>query len=62
MIRPISSVVTDTGIFGRRDGHGNDTGGAVYDVRPAGTRTIVIPDLRNVVRPLQVSGHVPTIT
>jgi hypothetical protein len=58
-----------------RDEQGNDIGGAVYEVRPAGTRQVetrrkldyrdrlfhIVPDLRSVVRALHVSGHVPTI-
>ena len=67
--------LSDSGIFGRRDDQGRDIGGAVYDVRPAGTKTIetrrrlderdvlyrVVPDLRSVVHKLQLSGRVRTI-
>jgi hypothetical protein len=72
---PFIEQLSDTGIFGRRDESGNDIGGAMYDTRPAGTRTIetrrrldardvlfnVVPDLRSVVRALSLSGRVPTI-
>ena len=54
-----------------RDDQGNDIGGAVYEVRSAGTRQVetrrkldygdrlyhLTPDLRSVVRALQLSGH-----
>lgn len=71
---PFTEQLVDAGTFGRRDENGNSIGGAVYDIRPAGTRTTevrrkldhgdvlvgsgLIPDLRGVVRAL--SGHVPT--
>jgi hypothetical protein len=72
---PFEEQLSDIGVFGRRDEHGSDIGGAVYDVRPAGTRQVEVrrrldngdrlyhltPDLRSVVRALQLSGHVPTI-
>jgi hypothetical protein len=72
---PVTEQLADIGAFGRRDEHGNDLGGAVYDVRPAGTKTVEVrrrlddfdrlfsltPDLRSVVRALRLSGHVPTI-
>jgi hypothetical protein len=73
---PFIEQLSDTGIFGRRDEHGNDIGGAFYDTRPAGTRTIetrrrlderdvlyhVVPDLRSIVRKLSLSGRVPKFT
>jgi len=72
---PFEGQLVDIGAFGRRDEQGNDIGGAVYDVRPAGTRTVetrrkldygdrlfhLTPDLRSVLHALQLSGHVPTI-
>lgn len=73
---PFTEQLADIGAFGRRDDQGNDIGGAVYEVRPAGTRQVetrrkldygdrlyhVVPDLRSVVRALVLSGRVPTIT
>jgi hypothetical protein len=73
---PHTEQLVDTGIYGRRDENGNDIGGAFYDTRPAGTRTIetrrrlderdvlynVVPDLRSVVRRLSLSGRVPKFT
>jgi hypothetical protein len=73
---PITEQLIDSGVFGNRDSDGNALPGAFYDVRPAGTRQVdlrkkldygdrlihVVPDLRNVVRALALSGHVPTIT
>jgi len=73
---PFTEQLTDIGAFGRRDDQGNDIGGAVYEVRAAGTRQVetrrkldygdrlyhVVPDLRSVVRKLQLGGRVPTIT
>jgi hypothetical protein len=69
-LEPYEEQLIDAGTF--RTEHG----GAVYDVRPAGTRQVevrrkldygdrlihVLPDLRSVVRKLQLSGRVPTIT
>jgi hypothetical protein len=73
--QPFIEQLSETGIFGRRDEQGNDIGGAFYDTRPAGTRTVetrrrlddqdrlyrLIPDLRSVVHRSQLSGRVPTI-
>jgi hypothetical protein len=73
---PRVEQLMDSGIYGRRDENGNDIGGAFYDTRPAGTRTIetrrrldardvlfnVVPDLRSVVRALNLSGRVPKFT
>jgi hypothetical protein len=73
---PITEQLIDRGVFGNRDSDGNALPGAFYDVRPGGTRQVdvrkkldyadrlihVVPDLRNVVRALALSGHVPTIT
>jgi hypothetical protein len=73
---PFTEQLADIGAFGRRDDQGNDIGGAVYEVRPAGTRQVetrrkldygdrlyhVVPDLRGIVRKLQLSGRVPTVT
>jgi hypothetical protein len=72
---PFTEQLADIGPFGRRDELGNDIGGAVYEVRPAGTRQVetrrkldygdrlfhLTPDLRSVVHKLQLSGRVPTI-
>jgi hypothetical protein len=72
---PFTEQLADIGAFGRRDEQGNDIGGAVYEVRPAGTRQVetrrkldygdrlyhVVPDLRSIVHKLQLSGRVPTI-
>lgn len=72
---PFTEQLADIGAFGRRDDQGNDIGGAVYEVRPAGTRQVevrrkldyadrlhdLIPDLRSVVHRLQLGGGVPTI-
>ena len=69
---PHVQELTDTGIFWSRD---EALPGAVYDTRPAGTKTTDVrrrldehdrlfhltPDLRSVVRKLQLSGRVPTI-
>jgi hypothetical protein len=65
----------DSGIYGLRDSDGNDVGGAVWDTRVVGTRTLetrrrlddrdvlyhVVPDLRSIVRKLSPSGRIPTI-
>jgi hypothetical protein len=73
---PFVEQLSDTGIFGRRDENGNDLGGATYDSRVVGTRTIetrhrldardrlfsIVPDLRSVVRALSLSGRVPKFT
>jgi hypothetical protein len=81
---PHTEQLVDSGIYGRRDEHGNafldkdgrDIGGAIYDSRVVGTRTIetrhrldardvlfnVVPDLRSVVRALSLSGCVPKFT
>jgi len=73
---PHTEQLVDSGIYGRRDENGNDIGGATYDTRPAGTRTIetrrrlderdvlyhVVPDLRSIVRKLSLSGRVPKFT
>jgi hypothetical protein len=72
---PHTEQPVDSGIYGRRDENGNDTGGVTYDTRVVGTRSIetrrrldardvlfnVVPDLRSVVRALSLSGRVPTI-
>jgi hypothetical protein len=68
--------LVDSGVYGRRDEHGNDIGGAVYDTRVVGIRTLetrrrlderdvlyhVVPDLRGVVRKLSLSGRIPKFT
>jgi hypothetical protein len=73
---PFEEQLADIGAFGRRDEQGNDIGGAVYEVRPSGTRQVetrrkldygdrlfhVVPDLRSVVRALNLSGRVPKFT
>jgi hypothetical protein len=65
----VTEQLADIGVFGRRDDQGNDIGGAEYDVRPAGSRQVevrrrlderdvlyhAVPDLRAVVRALQLS-------
>lgn len=62
--QPHVEELVDSGIYGRRGSNGEDLGGAVYDTRVIGTRTVetrrrlderdilfrVIPDLRSVVR------------
>jgi hypothetical protein len=72
---PHVQELTETGIFGRRDEHGNALPGAYFDTRPAGTKTTIvrrkldehdrlfhlIPALGSIVRKLQLSGRVPTI-
>ena len=72
---PHVQELTETGIFGRRDEHGNALPGAYFDTRPAGTQTTevrrrldehdrlfhLIPALAGIVRELQLSGRVPTI-
>jgi hypothetical protein len=73
---PHVQEVTETGIFGRRDENGNALPGAYFDTRPAGTQTTIvrrkldehdrlfhlIPALGSIVRKLQPSGRIPTIT
>jgi hypothetical protein len=73
---PHTEQLVDSGIYGRRDENGNDIGGATYDTRIVGTRTLetrrrlderdvlfnVVPDLRSVVRALSVSGRIPKFT
>jgi hypothetical protein len=73
---PHTEQLVDTGIYGRRDENGHDVGGAIYDTRVVGTRTLetrrrlderdvlfnVVPDLRSVVRALNLSGRVPKFT
>jgi hypothetical protein len=73
---PHTEQLVDSGVYGRRDEHGNDIGGAVYDTRTVGTRTLetrrrlderdvlyrVVPDLRSIVRKLTLSGRVPKFT
>jgi len=73
---PHVQELTETGIFGRRDEQGNALPGAYYDTRPDGTETTevrhrldehdrlfhLIPVLGGVVRKLQLSGRIPTIT
>jgi hypothetical protein len=68
--------LTETGIFGRRDENGNALPGAYFDTRPAGTQTTIvrrkldhgdrlfhlIPALGGIVRRLQLSARVPTIS
>jgi hypothetical protein len=70
---PHVQELTETGIFGRRDSHGNALPGAYFDTRPAGTKTTIvrrkldehdrlfhlIPALGSIVRKLQLSGRVP---
>jgi hypothetical protein len=72
---PHVQELTDFGIFGRRDEHGNALPGAYYDSRPAGTKTTIvrrkldendrlfhlIEPLGSIVRKLQLSGRVSTI-
>jgi hypothetical protein len=62
--------------YGLRDSDGNDLGGAVWDTRVVGTRTLetrrrldehdilfnAVPDLRAVVQALILSGRVPKFT
>jgi hypothetical protein len=73
---PHVQELTETGIFGRRDEQGNALPGAYIDTRPVGTQTTevrrrldehdrlfhLIPALGNIVRALQLSGRIPTIT
>jgi hypothetical protein len=73
---PHVQELTETGIFGRRDEHGNALTGAYFDTRPAGTQTTIvrrkldehdrlfhlIPALGSIVRKLQLSGRISTIT
>jgi hypothetical protein len=73
---PQVQELTETGIFGRRDEQGNALPGAYIDTRPVGTQTTevrrrldehdrlfhLIPALGNIVRALQLSGRIPTIT
>ena len=73
---PHTEQLVDSGIYGRRDENGNDIGGAIYDTKVVGTRTIetrrrlderdvlfnAVPDLRAVVRALILSGRVPKFT
>jgi hypothetical protein len=73
---PHVQELTETGIFGRRFADGNPMPGAVYDTRPAGTKTTevrrrldhadrlhsLIPDLRGVVMALKLSGKIPSIS
>jgi hypothetical protein len=61
---PYTEQLVDSGIYGRRGSDGEDLGGAVYDTKVVGTRTVdtrrrlderdvlyrVVPDLRHVVR------------
>jgi hypothetical protein len=61
---PHTEQIVDSGIYGRRGKNGEDLGGAVYDTRVVGTRTLetrrrlderdilyrAVPDLRSVVR------------
>jgi hypothetical protein len=68
-LEPYEEQLIDAGTFR------TDQGGVVYDVRPAGTRQVevrrkldyadrlhdLIPDLRNVVHKLQLSGRISTI-
>jgi len=39
---PHVQELTETGIFGRRDEHGNALAGAYFDTRPAGTKTTIV--------------------
>jgi hypothetical protein len=74
---PHTEQLVDSGIYGRRDENGNDIGGATYDTRIVGMRTLetrrrlderdvlyyVVPDLRSVVfRRLSLSGRAPKFT
>jgi hypothetical protein len=73
---PHTEQLVDSGIYGRRDENGNDIGGATYDTRIVGMRTLetrrrlderdvlfnAVPDLRSVVRPLSLSGRVSKFT
>ena len=73
---PHVQELTETGIFGRRYEHGNALAGAYFDTRPAGTKTTIvrrkldehdrlfhlIPALGSIVRSLQLSGRISTIT
>jgi hypothetical protein len=73
---PHVQELMESGIYGRRDNQGRDLGGAVYDTRPAGTKTIevrrrldhgdrlhgLIPDLRGIVQRLSLSGNIPSIS
>jgi hypothetical protein len=72
---PHKQQLMDSGIFGRRDEHGNALPGAYYDTRPAGMQTTevrrrldehdrlfhLIPALGSIVRALQLNVRVPTI-
>jgi hypothetical protein len=67
---PHVQAMTETGIYGDRHG------GASYETRPAGTQTIevrrrldahdrlihLLPDLRDIVRSLNLSGKIPTVS
>jgi hypothetical protein len=60
---PYTEQLVDSGVYGRRGSNGEDLGGAVYDTKVVGTRTVdtrrrlderdvlyrVVPDLRSVV-------------
>jgi hypothetical protein len=73
---PHTEQLVDSGIYGRRDSDGNDLGGAIYDTKVVGSRTIetrrrlddrdvlyrVVPDLRSVLRRLSLSSRVPKFT
>jgi hypothetical protein len=72
---PHTEEVVGSGIYGLRDSEGNDLGGAVWDTRVVGTRTLetrrrldahdilfnAVPDLRAVVRALSFVGPCPQI-
>jgi hypothetical protein len=74
--RTRNSLSIAVSTVGHRDEKGNDIGGATYDSRVVGTRTIetrrrldardrlfsIVPDLRSVVRALSLSGRVPKFT
>jgi hypothetical protein len=73
---PHVQELTETGIFGRRDERGNALPGAYFDTRPAGTQTTIvrrkldhgdrlfhlIPALGGIVRRLQLSSKIPSIS
>jgi hypothetical protein len=66
---PHTEQLVDSGIYGRRDENGGDIGGATYDTRIIGSRTLetrrrldqrdilfrAVPDLRSIVLALQLS-------
>jgi hypothetical protein len=72
---PHTEEIADSGIYGLRDKDGNDIGGAVYDTRVVGTRTLerrrrldehdvlynAVPDLRSIIRRVQLGGDIQTI-